>query len=70
KKIDNLIVKRVFSFVQYDFSKYIRVRIFNSRLINKIKSKIIDIFYEKSRLVIQKYNDERKKMIFIQFLII
>ncbi|KAF8846556.1 hypothetical protein BDZ45DRAFT_608788, partial [Acephala macrosclerotiorum] len=47
-----------------------KIRIFNSKLINEIKSKTIDIFYKKSKLVIQKYNDKKKKIIFTQSLTI
>ncbi|KAF8849041.1 hypothetical protein BDZ45DRAFT_604970, partial [Acephala macrosclerotiorum] len=47
-----------------------KIRIFNSRLINEIKSKTIDILYEKSRLIIQEYNDKKKEIIFMQSSII
>ena len=66
KEIEGLIAKGVFEFVQYDPTKYAGVRIFNSRLVNEIKGKATDTPFEKSRLVIQAYNDEGKGMILTQ----
>ena len=42
-----------------------RVYIFNSRFINKIKLKNNTLFM-KSRLIIQIYNDNKKKLVLIQ----
>jgi hypothetical protein len=41
-----------------------------SRLVNEVKGKTTSALYEKSRLVIQAYNDEGKQVILIQSLII
>jgi hypothetical protein len=56
----------VFEFVQYDPNKYSGIWIFNSRLVNEVKGKVTSTPYEKSRLVIQAYNDEEKELILTQ----
>jgi hypothetical protein len=66
QEIDGLITRGVFKFVQYDLDKYLGVRIFNSRLVNEVKGKAISTPFEKSRLVIQAYNDEGKEVILTQ----
>ena len=66
QKIDNLINKEIFRFEQYNPIKHIDIRIFKSRLIREIKSKTTEAPYEKSRLVIQGYQDDGKEMILIQ----
>ena len=63
QEIDNLIGKGVFQFEQYDSTKHTGIRIFKSRLIREIKGKTTDIPYEKSRLVIQDYQDNGKQII-------
>jgi hypothetical protein len=50
--IKDLITRGVFSFEQYDPVKYKGIRVFNSRIINEVKSKATNTLYEKSRLVI------------------
>ena len=52
KEINGLIIKRVFNFTKFDYIKYIRIHIFNSKLINEIKNKITNSLYKKSKLVI------------------
>jgi hypothetical protein len=66
QEINGLIAKGVFKFEEYNPKKHAGVRIFNSRLVNEVKGKATDIPYEKSRLVIQAYNDEGKEMILTQ----
>jgi hypothetical protein len=66
EEIEGLIARGVFDFVQYDPSKHAGIRIFNSRLVNEIKGKATATPFEKSRLVIQAYNDEGKGMILTQ----
>jgi hypothetical protein len=58
-----LIAQGVFRFEQYDADKHSSVRIFKSRIVNEVKGKTTDHPYEKSRLVIQGYNDRNKEMI-------
>jgi hypothetical protein len=65
-KIEGLIARGVFEFVQYNLSQHAGVRIFNSRLVNKVKGKATDMPFEKSRLVVQAYNDKGKEMILTQ----
>ena len=67
QEIDNLIGRGIFIFEQYDPVKHDGVRIFKSRLVREIKGKLIDALYEKSRLVIQDYQYNRKETIFTQF---
>ncbi len=66
QEINGLIAKGVFRFEEYDPEKHAGVRIFNSRLVNEVKGKATNSPYEKSRLVIQAYNDEGKEMILTQ----
>ncbi|KAJ5544720.1 hypothetical protein N7535_006892 [Penicillium sp. DV-2018c] len=66
KEIEGLLAKGVLDFVQYDPNKYAGVRIFNPRLVNEIKGKATGTPFDKSRLVIQAYNDEGKSMILTQ----
>ncbi|HEY2455482.1 MAG TPA: hypothetical protein VGI71_23255 [Scandinavium sp.] len=66
KEIDTLISNGVFRFEQYDATKHGKPRIFESRLVREIKGKATDTPYEKSRLVIQGYQDNGKSMILTQ----
>jgi hypothetical protein len=66
QEIDGLIARGVFEFVQYDPDKHSGIRIFNSRLVNEVKGKTTNTPFEKSRLVIQAYNDEGKELILTQ----
>ena len=52
QEINGLITRGVFEFVQYNSSKHLGIRIFNSRLVNKVKGKAISTPFKKSRLVI------------------
>jgi hypothetical protein len=70
REIDSLIARGVFHFKEYNPVKYQGIRIFNSRIINEIKSKVTNTLYKKSRLVIQAYNNNKKEMILTQSLII
>ncbi len=63
QEIDGLIARGVFEFVQYDPDKHLSIQIFNSRLINKVKGKATSTPFEKSRLVIQAYNNKGKELI-------
>jgi hypothetical protein len=62
-EIKGLIARGIFEFVQYNLSQHTSVCIFNSRLVNKVKGKAIDMPFEKSRLVVQAYNNKRKEII-------
>jgi hypothetical protein len=63
QEINGLIARGVFEFVQYDPNKYLGVRIFNSRLVNKVKGKATNSSFKKSRLVVQAYNNKGKELI-------
>jgi len=65
REIDSLITRGVFEFVRYDPNVH-KGRIFNSRLVNEVKGKSTETPYEKSRLIIQAYNDARKGVILTQ----
>lgn len=56
----------VFRFVPYDPETMGGIRLFNSRLVDEIKGKTTAKPYEKSRMVIQGYNDEGKEEILTQ----
>ena len=65
-EIENLTNRGVFSFEKYNPVKFQGVRIFKSRLVREVKGKSTDTPYEKSRLVIQGYDDDGKEMILTQ----
>ena len=65
REINSLIIRGVFEFVRYDLNIH-KGRIFNSRLVNKVKGKSTETPYEKSRLIIQAYNDAGKGVILTQ----
>ncbi len=65
KEINDLIEKDVFqSVVKNDVS--FDVRIFNSRFVDEIKHSDIDKAFEKSRLVVQTFNDQDKNLMLTQ----
>jgi hypothetical protein len=66
QEIESLIANGVFEFVQYNLNKYSGIRIFNLRLVNEVKGKVTSTPYEKSRLIIQAYNNEGKELILTQ----
>ena len=70
QEINGLITRGVFKFKKYDPIKFNGVHIFKSRIVNKIKGKATDAPFEKSRLVIQGYNNNGKEIILIQFFMI
>ena len=45
--------------------KYTNIKIFNLRIVYKVKGKAIDTLYKKFRLIIQAYNNNGKEIIFI-----
>jgi hypothetical protein len=65
KEIDDLVGRGVFSFELFDPDVYTGYRIFKSRMVCEVKGKTM-VPYEKSRLVIQGYNDEGKHEILTQ----
>ncbi len=69
KEINDLIEKDVFQSVRTD-DVSLDVRIFNFRFVNEIKHLDIDKAFEKSRLVVQTFNDQNKNLILIQSSII
>jgi hypothetical protein len=69
KEINDLIEKNVFRSVNKNDVSF-DVRIFNFRFVNEIKHLDIDKAFEKSRLVMQTFNDQNKNLILIQSFII
>ncbi len=69
KEINDLIEKDVFQSVKTD-DVSLDVRIFNSRFVDEIKHLDIDKAFEKSRLVVQTFNDQNKNLILTQSSII
>ena len=67
QEIKSLIANGVFKFIEYNPDKYSGIRIFNSRLMNKVKGKATSTPYKKSQLIIQAYNNEGKESILTQF---
>jgi hypothetical protein len=65
KEINDLLKRQVFEIITIsNVSK--NVRIFNSRFVDEIKHSNISQAYEKSRLVIQTYNDHEKTLMLTQ----
>ncbi len=69
KEINDLIEKDVFQSINKNDVSF-DVRIFNSRFVNEIKHLDIDKAFEKSRLVMQTFNDQNKNLILTQSSII
>lgn len=65
QEIESLIDRGVFEFVPFDENQHQDIRIFKSRIVNKVKGKTTQP-YEKSRLVIQGYADDGKDAILTQ----
>lgn len=65
KEINDLVGRGVFSFELFNQHNHGRHRIFKSRMVREIKAKSTKP-YEKSRLVIQGYNDQGKEAILTQ----
>ena len=65
KEINGLLEKGVFAVVT-DSDVPQGVRIFNSRFVDEIKHSGTDKAFEKSRLVVQAYNDQGKDLVLTQ----
>ncbi len=65
KEINDLIEKNVFQSVRTDDVSF-DVRIFNFRFVDEIKHLDIDKAFEKSRLVVQTFNDQNKNLVLTQ----
>jgi hypothetical protein len=69
KEINDLLKKRVFELITINAVSR-NVRIFNFKFVDEIKHFDTTETYEKSRLVVQIYNDHDKTLMLIQSLII
>ncbi len=69
KEINDLIEKDVFQSVRTD-DVSLDVRIFNFRFVDEIKHFDIDKAFEKSRFVVQTFNDQNKNLVLTQSFII
>ena len=65
KEIEDLFGRGVFNFELFDPTEHGGYRIFKSRMVREVKGKTL-VPYEKSRLVVQGYNDEGKREILMQ----
>jgi hypothetical protein len=65
-EIDGLLARGVFKMINENDPSIGKERIFGSRLVDEVKGKETPVPYEKSRLVIQAYNDKGKKDILTQ----
>ena len=65
KEIGALLSESVLVPIKYDEAKHYGIRIFKARMVREVKGKM-DKPYEKSRLVVQGYNDEGKRDILTQ----
>ncbi|KAI1001546.1 hypothetical protein K3495_g6656 [Podosphaera aphanis] len=64
-ELDALAAAGVYELIQLD-DTHQYVRLFNTRLVNEVKGKSTTLPYEKSRLVVQGYNDAGKEEILTQ----
>ncbi|RWA03359.1 hypothetical protein EKO27_g11746 [Xylaria grammica] len=64
-EINDLVARGVFQFVRYNPAQHGDIRIFKSRLVREVKGKTTKP-YEKSRLVVQGYNDTEKETVLTQ----
>ena len=69
KKIDELLKKKIFKFVSIS-EIFQNTKLFNARFVNEIKNEDTEKIFEKSRLIMQTYNDFNKNQVFIQSSII
>jgi putative flippase GtrA len=69
KEINDLLKRQVFEIIIIS-EVFKNVRIFNSRFVDEIKHSDTSQAYEKSRLMIQTYNDHEKTLMLTQALII
>ena len=58
-EIDALITNNIFRFKQFDAEKH-QDRIFNARVVRKIKGKNTNVLYKKLRLVIRGFSNDNK----------
>jgi polyhydroxyalkanoate synthesis regulator phasin len=65
QEIESLMARGVFEIVRYDPTKH-KGRIFNTRVVNEVKGKTTEAPYEKSRMVVQGYNDTGKESVLTQ----
>ena len=65
-EVDGLVAGNVFRFEVFDPAKYGNIRIFDSRFVNEVKGKATPTPFEKSRLVIQAFQDAGKALILTQ----
>ena len=52
QEINSLIIRGVFKFKKYNPTKFNKVYIFKSKIVNKIKGKATNSLFKKSRLII------------------
>jgi hypothetical protein len=65
-EVEALIGKGVFRFEKFEPAKSGGIRIFKSKIVNETKGKATNNSYEKSKLIIQNYSDNGKKMMLTQ----
>ena len=65
KEVTRLLEKEVFKVITFKDVPS-NTRIFNSHFVDKIKNLGTDKAYEKSRLVVQAYNDQEKDLVLTQ----
>ena len=65
KEISELLKKKIFKFINHA-EVFFDARIFNFRFVNEMKNADTEKAYEKSRLMIQAYNDQIKGLVLTQ----
>ena len=65
KKLNELLEKRVFKIIYID-DLFIKTRVFENRFMNQMKNEETEKAFEKSRFIIQTFNDSEKQKILTQ----
>ena len=69
KKLNGLFEKEIFEIIHID-NLFIETRVFENRFINQIKNEGTEKAFEKSRLIVQTFNNSKKQKILTQTFII
>ena len=62
KEFNELFEKRVFEIINIE-DLFIKARVFDNRFVNQMKNKKTEMVFEKSRLLMQAFNDSKKHKI-------
>ena len=70
KELDKLLAASTIKPIKYNYTRHASVRFFGSQIVCEVKGKTILAPYEKLKLVIKGFNDQKKEVLLITLLII